>query len=138
MVVGVLTTVKARPKRPLLIGSIVQVGMVLWFLSMGQTISIPFIMVCAFFCGFAMDFFMVLWQTAIQANVPRESISRVASYDAFGSLFFAPLGLVLAGPIVAKFGSQPTFTAFAAIMAIVVIAMLSSREVRNLPGQQTQ
>ena len=138
MVVGVLTTVKARPKRPLLIGLIVQVGMVLWFLSMGQTISVPFIMLCAFFCGFAMDFFMVLWQTAIQANVPRESISRVASYDAFGSLFFAPLGLVLAGPIVAKFGSQPTFTAFAAIMAIVVIAMLSSREVRNLPGQQTQ
>ena len=138
MVVGVLATVKARPKRPLLIGLIVQVGMVLWFLSMGQTISVPFIMMCAFFCGFAMDFFMVLWQTAIQANVPRESISRVASYDAFGSLFFAPLGLVLAGPIVAKFGSQPTFTAFAAIMAIVVIAMLSSREVRNLPGQQTQ
>lgn len=138
MVVGVLTTVKARPKRPLLIGSIVQVGMVLWFLSMGQTVSIPFIMLCAFFCGFAMDFFMVLWQTAIQANVPRESISRVASYDAFGSLFFAPLGLVLAGPIVAKFGSQPTFTAFAAIMAIVVLAMLSSREVRNLPGQQSE
>ena len=138
MVVGVLTTVKARPRRPLLIGSLVQMGMVLWFLSMGKTISIPFIMVCAFFCGFAMDFFMVLWQTAIQANVPRESISRVASYDAFGSLFFAPLGLVLAGPIVAKFGSQPTFTAFAAIMAVVVLAMLSSREVRNLPGQQSE
>ena len=136
MVVGVLTTVKVRPKRPLLVGLIVQFGMVLWFLSMGQTDAVPFIMVCAFFCGFAMDFFMVLWQTAMQANVPRESISRVASYDAFGSLFFAPLGLVVAGPLVSRYGTQPTFTAFAVVMTIVVVAMLSVREVRDLPGQQ--
>lgn len=138
MVVGVLTTVKVRPKRPLFIGVAVQFGMVLWFLSMGKTQSIPFIMVCAFICGFAMDFFMVLWQTAMQSNVPSESISRVASYDAFGSLFFAPLGLVVAGPVVAKFGTQPTFTAYAVIMAIVVIAMLAVRDVRELPGQQIE
>lgn len=136
MVVGVLVTVKARPRRPLVVGLSVQIGMVAWFLSMGQTTLVPLIMVCAFMCGFALDFFMVLWQTALQANVPRESISRVASYDAFGSLFFAPLGLVIAGPIVEKFGTSATFTAFAGIMAIVLIAMMSVQDVRKLPSQQ--
>ena len=136
MVVGVLVTVKVRPRRPLIVGLAVQAGMVAWFLSMGRTTLVPLIMVCAFMCGFALDFFMVLWQTALQSNVPRESISRVASYDAFGSLFFAPLGLVIAGPIVEKFGTSATFTAFAGIMAIVLIAMMSVRDVRQLPSQQ--
>lgn len=138
MVVGVITTVRVRPKRPLLIGISMQMGMVLWLLSMGQSVSIPLIMACAFVCGFAMDFFMVIWQTAMQANVPRESISRVSSYDAFGSLFFAPLGLVLAGPLVSRYGTQPTFTAFAIVIGLVILAMLAVRDVRELPGQQIE
>ncbi len=132
MVVGVTTTVRVRPKYPLFIGLVVQAGMVAWLLAMGRSTSIALAMICAFLCGFAMDFFMVLWQTALQAKVPRDSLSRVASYDAFGSLFFTPLGLVISGPIVARIGTRTTFTAYAVVTAIVIIAMLSVKEVRQL------
>lgn len=40
------------------------------------------------------------WQTALQTHIPRAFLSRVASYDAFGPLAPAPLGLVLVGPAV--------------------------------------
>ena len=38
----------------------------------------------------------------------QESISRVSSYDWFGSLLFNPLGLALAGPIAAAIGTSET------------------------------
>ena len=136
MATGVFVTMKVKPKYPLILGLGVQAGMISWFLSMGLTKSIVLAMLTAFLCGFGMDFFMVLWQTALQTEVPNESLSRVSSYDAFGSLFFAPLGLVIAGPIVTSIGAQKTFQLFAALMTIVVIAMLSVKDVRKLESKQ--
>jgi hypothetical protein len=46
----------------------------------------------------------VLWTTTMQREIPEESISRVSAYDIFGSLAFAPLGLLLSGPIAAAIG----------------------------------
>lgn len=136
MAVGVTVTMKFKPRFPLIVGLGVQFGMIAWFLSMGFTKSIALAMVTAFLCGFGMDFFMVLWQTALQTEVPNESLSRVSSYDAFGSLFFAPLGLVIAGPIVTSIGAQATFKLFAVVMTLVVIAMLSVKDVRRLETRQ--
>jgi MFS family permease len=136
MATGVFVTMKVKPKFPLIVGLLVQFGMVAWFLSMGFTMSIALAMITAFVCGFGMDFFMVLWQTALQTEVPNEALSRVSSYDAFGSLFFAPLGLVIAGPIVTRVGAQTTFQIYGAIMAAVIFAMLSVKDVRNLESKK--
>lgn len=136
MAAGVVVTMKFKPRYPLIVGLGVQAGMVSWFLAMGFTKSITLAMLTAFLCGFGMDFFMVLWQTALQTEVPNESLSRVSSYDAFGSLFFAPLGLVIAGPIVTKFGAQTTFKLFAVLMAVVIVAMLLVKDVRTLESRQ--
>ena len=92
-------------------------------------------MVSAFFAGIALDFFMVLWQTAMQTNIPRESLSRVTSYDAFGSLALAPLGLIIAGPVTERFGSETTLIAMAALFLLVLGLMLAVPGVRKLEGQ---
>ena len=42
--------------------------------------------------------FNSLWETALQQHIPPAALSRVSAYDWFGSLAFAPLGLVIAGP----------------------------------------
>jgi len=135
MMAGVLVSLKVRPKRPLLIALIAQLGVATWIFTIGVTNWIPLIMVSAFFAGIALDFFFVLWQTAMQSNIPRESLSRVSSYDAFGSLVFAPFGLVIAGPITEKIGTEQTLIAMAIIFAVVLAAMLSVASVRNLRGQ---
>lgn len=138
MAAGVVVSLRYRPKRPLVAGLLAQVGMVAWILSMGLTNWLPVIMITGFLAGIAMDFFMVLWQTALQTNIPRESLSRVVSYDAFGSLAFAPLGLLIAGPVTERIGSPETLVGMAAIFAVTLIAMLAVPSVRNLRGQNLE
>ena len=135
MVAGVLVSMKVRPRHPLVIGLGAQLGVVIWIFTMGVTNWIPLIMVSAFFAGIALDFFMVLWQTAMQTNIPRESLSRVTSYDAFGSLALAPLGLIIAGPVTERFGSETTLIAMAALFLLVLGLMLSVPGVRKLEEQ---
>jgi hypothetical protein len=65
-----------------------------------------------------------LWQTAMQSNIPRESLSRVTSYDAFGSLALAPLGLVVAGPLATRFGSAHTLLLFSGMFSVSLSLML--------------
>ena len=138
MMAGVLVSLKVRPKRPLLIALVAQLGVAVWIFTIGVTNWIPLIMVSAFFAGIAFDFFFVLWQTAMQSNIPRESLSRVSSYDAFGSLVFAPFGLVIAGPITERIGTEQTLISMATIFAVVLAAMLSVASVRNLRGQNLE
>jgi MFS family permease len=138
MIAGVLVSLKVRPKRPLLIALVAQLGVAAWIFTIGVTNWIPLIMVSAFFAGIAFDFFFVLWQTAMQSNIPRESLSRVSSYDAFGSLVFAPFGLVIAGPITERIGTEQTLIGMGIIFAVVLAAMLSVASVRNLRGQNLE
>lgn len=138
MMAGVLVSLKVRPKRPLLIALVAQLGVAVWIFTIGVTNWIPLIMISAFFAGIAFDFFFVLWQTAMQSNIPRESLSRVSSYDAFGSLVFAPFGLVIAGPITERIGTEQTLIGMGIIFAVVLAAMLSVASVRNLRGQNLE
>ena len=115
-----------------------QLGVVAWIVTMGVTNWIPLIMISAFFAGIALDFFMVLWQTAMQSNIPRESLSRVSSYDAFGSLALAPIGLIVAGPLTEKFGSSTTLIAMGVIFVAVLAAMLAVPAVRQLEGKTAE
>lgn len=138
MMAGVLVSLKVRPKRPLLIALVAQLGAAAWIFTIGVTNWIPLIMVSAFFAGISFDFFFVLWQTAMQSNIPRESLSRVSSYDAFGSLVFAPFGLVIAGPITERIGTEQTLIGMGIIFAVVLAAMLSVASVRNLRGQNLE
>lgn len=135
MLAGVLVSLKVRPKHPLLIALSAQLAVAIWILIMGVTNWIPFIMISAFFAGIAFDFFFVLWQTAMQSHIPRESLSRVSSYDAFGSLALAPLGLILAGPLTEKFGTSLTLIAMGLVFMAILGVVLSVPAVRHLEGK---
>jgi MFS family permease len=132
MALGVVVAMRIRPKHPLVLGLGVQVALVAWIVTMGITSNIWLIMLAGFLCGIGMDLFFILWQTALQTHIPRESLSRVASYDAFGSLALAPLGLVLAGPAAEKFGVENTLIGLGAVCAIALVAMLAVPGVRKL------
>jgi MFS family permease len=134
MAFGVVVSMKVKPSRPLILGVGAQFAMSGWMLMMGVSNNLPLIMFMAFLCGVGFDFFMVLWTTALQTHIPREALSRVSSYDAFGSLALAPLGLVIAGPIVERIGTHQTMQIAAVISALTLVAILSVPGVRNLRG----
>lgn len=138
MAAGVVVSMKYRPHRPLVIGIVAQLGMVAWVFTMGVTNWLPIIMVTAFLCGIGFDFFMVVWQTALQQHIPRESLSRVTSYDAFGSLALAPIGLVAAGPIAESIGSADTMLLLSGLVALALVAILAVPGVRNLKRVESE
>lgn len=138
MVAGVLVSMKLRPRRPLIIALSAQAFVAGWIFTMGVTNWLPLIMLMAFFAGVAMDFFMVIWFTAMQSNIPRDSLSRVTSYDAFGSLAFAPIGLIIAGPITERIGTEQTLIGMAIIFWMLLSVMLCVPSVRNLRGQNLE
>jgi hypothetical protein len=90
--------------------------------------------------GISVDVFEVLWMTALQENIPEDKLSRVNSYDAFGSFVLGPLGLLAVGPIAAVAGIGTTLAAAGILVAAGNVFALSSRSVRELradrPGQE--
>jgi hypothetical protein len=74
----------------------------------------------------------VLWTTTMQREIPEESISRVSAYDIFGSLAFAPLGLLLSGPIAAAIGPRAALLGCAGLVTAATLAALTSPAVRKL------
>ncbi|MFE2063601.1 MFS transporter [Streptomyces sp. NPDC059467] len=86
----------------------------------------------AFVAGVSLDFFGVLWTTTIQREVPEEALSRVSSYDWFGSLALAPLGLALAGPAADRFGTDRMLLVCAGLIIVATCAAFVSPSVRSL------
>jgi hypothetical protein len=86
----------------------------------------------AFVLGVCFDVFGVLWQTTMQREVPPESLSRVSSYDALGSLMFGPIGLMLAGPAASLVGTRTALLGCAALVVLSTLAALLSPGVRQL------
>jgi hypothetical protein len=98
------------------------------------------IMLAAAIWGIGIETFMIWWITALQTNIPKDSIGRVSAYDAFGSLLFGPIGLAIAGPTAVAFGTGPVLVAGSFIVIAAVLASLLSPSVRNLRsgGSQNQ
>jgi MFS family permease len=129
-VVGVLFAGKVRPRFPIRVAIILQFPVFLWFFSLANTTNVLAIAAFAFFVGIAFDFFYVLWVTTLQQHIPKESLSKVMSYDAFGSLALAPIGIAIAGPIAEALGTRSILNVFAFLFLFCMAAPLLSREVR--------
>ena len=80
----------------------------------------------------ALSFSNALWFTTLQERIPRESLSRVSSYDWLGSRAFQPAGYALAGPVAAAIGIPATLLAGAAVHAVASVAIALSPGVRRL------
>jgi len=85
-----------------------------------------------FGAGIASDVYGVLWTTTIQRRIPEQALSRVSSYDWFGSLSFAPLGLLVAGPIATTVGTDTALAGCAALIVVATAGALLSPQVRGL------
>jgi MFS family permease len=129
-VVGVLFAAKVRPRYPIRVAIVVQFPLFLWFFSLANTTNVAIIALFAFAVGIAFDFFYVLWVTTLQQHIPKESLSRVMSYDVLGSLALAPIGIAIAGPIAERYGTSIVLNVISIAFLVCIAAPLLSREVR--------
>ncbi|OIQ73532.1 putative bacilysin exporter BacE [mine drainage metagenome] len=135
--VGSLIGSKYRPKYPMLFCMIITLTASVYLLLMAVPAPLLVIGLGAFVWGATVDLWGVYWMTALQTHIPRESLSRVVSYDAMGSLMFGPIGLALAGPAIVVVGLRNAFMIGAAVIAVCVGAALLEPQVRRLTSATT-
>ncbi|MEV4077041.1 MFS transporter [Nonomuraea fuscirosea] len=131
-IVGVLVSLRVRPRRPILVAVLLCLPTALPYVLLGVDAPLWAIVGGAFVLGVCFDVFGVLWQTTMQREIPAEALSRVSSYDVLGSLMFGPIGLLLAGPAAALFGTEESLLGCAVIVVVSTLAALLSPGVRNL------
>lgn len=132
LLLGAVVGSRIRVRRPMVFGMLISLALPVWLVTLAFALPLPVVAVGACAWGLAIELFMVLWLTALQTNVPRDSLSRVMAYDAMGSLMFGPIGLALAGPLVASVGLQTGFLIAAGVALAAILASLLSSSVRNL------
>ncbi|KAB8191456.1 MFS transporter [Nonomuraea phyllanthi] len=135
-IVGVLTAMRLRARRPILVAVLLCLPVALPYVLLGVDAPLWAIVIGAFVLGVCFDVFGVLWQTTMQREIPGESLSRVSSYDMLGSLMFGPIGLLLAGRTAEWFGTEESLIGCAVIILVSTLAALLAPGVRNLraPG----
>jgi predicted MFS family arabinose efflux permease len=135
---GVLISLKIRPKHPLRVAMIWMPFVGLLVLSLAIPLPLPLIALIAVAAGISFDLFFVLWMTTFQTQIPQEALSRVGSYDAFGSMLFAPIGLFVAGPLAQWIGARDALLIAGSVVLIASVSALLVRDVRNLESAVDQ
>lgn len=135
-IVGVLVSLRVRPRRPILVAVLLCLPAAIPYVLLGVDAPLWAIVGGAFVLGVCFDVFGVLWQTTMQREIPAEALSRVSSYDVLGSMMFGPIGLLLAGPAAALFGTEEALLGCAVIVVVSTLAALLSPGVRNLRAPQ--
>jgi MFS family permease len=132
MIAGALVAMRIRIGRLLFYGVLWCLGDVLLVLALGLTSTVLVLLLAGFAVGFALEQFTVAWDTTMQEHVPSEMLARVYSYDMLGSILAVPIGQVAAGPLAEHFGVRQTLVGAAALIGVATVAMLFSRDVRQL------
>lgn len=132
MMFGVVLAMRIRPKHPLFVGLIFSSLLALWTLTMALNSPIFLIALSSFLTGVGFDLFFVFWITTLQTQIPKKSLSRVLSYDAFGSFLLGPIGLVIAGPLIETIGIKELLFICTIIIVVAISFSISVKSVRKL------
>ena len=138
LLLGAIVASRLRVRRPLVIGLLATLALPLWLITLALELPIIWVAVGSFAFGVSLELLAVWWFTAMQTNIPREALSRVSAYDAMGSLMFGPIGLALAGPLIAGVGARAAFFIAAAVSAAAVLGALLFRSVRQLSSEPAE
>ena len=131
-IAGSVIGARWRPRHPM---RLAMLAIVLWPLSIilyaaGLTLAI--VIPATVIAGAGVALFDVWWETALAERIPPELLSRVSSYDWMVSLGLLPLGLLVAGPLAATFGSVDVLLGGSAIAVAAYLAGLLPRGTRML------
>jgi len=136
LVVGSLIAIKVKPKYPMRFLMLSSFTITFYIASLAKPQSLAVITVGAFLFGITLDLWGTLWSTALQRKVPRDSLSRVSSFDAMGSLMFRPIGLAIAAPLSTLLGMEAFIYILAVITVFAIVLPLFNSEVRNMSYEE--
>jgi MFS family permease len=131
-VAGGLLLVRVRPRRP---GLLFTVGLALGSapaVALATGLPVAAAAAAAAVAGAGAVGFNATWQSVVQREVPRESLSRVTSYDLFGSFALGPVGFALGGLLAEPLGPSTALLLAGLAMAALSVFLWSFASVRAL------
>ena len=131
-VVGGLIAMRLRPRRPLYAGTFALFGVIANVLVLAYDVSVPVLAAGFLVGGVSLAFWLVMWSTTVQTQIPNEALNRLHAYDVAGSLIMLAVGRALAGPVAEAVGTREVLVAGAVINIGVCAVLLGVRAIRNL------
>lgn len=131
---GSLLATRVKPRRPLLPAALADGLFALPLAFMAAATSVPLIACGAALSGAGIALAISIWESTLQRHIPAESLSRVSSYDWFGSLAFNPLGLAVWGPVAAAIGISVSLWLAFGLAVVLTLALISVPDIRHLSG----
>jgi MFS family permease len=132
MMIGGIIVLKFKFKHPLFVSMILVAISGVWDFALAFDLSLAISIAAGIFSGIAVEIFLVTWSTSMQTHIPEESFSRVNAYDSLGSYGFAPLGIIIAGPLAEAFSVNSILFATGTITLLASVVALSVKSVRTL------
>jgi MFS family permease len=130
---GSLIATRVRPARPLVFVGVSEALFALPLGFLAATSMVPLLILAALLSGVGLMLGMSVWESTLQRQVPARSLSRVSSYDWFGSFVFYPVGLAIWGPLSAVIGIHTSLWLAFGLFILSVLALLAVPAVRRLP-----
>ena len=129
---GSVLATRAKPSRPLVLVALMEGLFALPLAFLAAASPVPLLVCATFLSGVGWMLGMSVWESTLQRHVPAESLSRVASYDWFGSFAFYPLGLAIWGPVAGEIGISTSLWLAFGLFAAAVTTLLALPETRRL------
>jgi MFS family permease len=131
-VVGGLFALRLRVHHPLVWSELLVMPAGLLLAVLAVPLSLPVIAVVGFAVGIGFALGETLYVTAFQRNIPAHALSRISSFDWFGSVALNPIGYALIGPIAAAIGTRETLYVAAVLNILVCLSVLLVPSVRRV------
>jgi predicted MFS family arabinose efflux permease len=103
-IVGSIWASRWQPQRPGMTAILVMLAVAPELIVLAANWPVVLLVVSAALTGWAYSTFAVFWGTALQREVPREVLSRVASLDSLGGYILLPASMAFTGLAVASAG----------------------------------
>lgn len=131
-IVGGLFALRLRFKRPLVASQLFVIPAGLLLAALAVPLPLYVIAGISFTGGIGFAVGGTLWFTALQRNVPDHALSRISSFDWFGSVALNPIGYALIGPIAGAIGTGQALLASASLNLAVCLSVLLVPSVRAI------
>jgi hypothetical protein len=131
-VVGGLLALRIRVARPLVWGELVVVPSGILLIALAAPLPLLAIAAVGFVVGAGFALGENLYVTAFQRNIPEHALSRISSYDWFGSVALNPIGYALIGPVSAAIGIPETLLIAGTLNVLVCLSVLLVPSVRAI------
>lgn len=131
-VVGGLVALRVRFARPLVADTLLAMPMAGILLLLVVPAPVVVLAVAGFAAAACLTVGDVVWFATLQRHIPEHAISRISSFDWFGSVALNPLGYLLVGPLAGEIGVSATLALAGTLNLAFGVALLGVPAIRAL------